>query len=159
MFAQQSLQGLDFGGVPFRRGRAVRIDVAHVIHIRLGLLQNQVQGSQLPLAVRCRHVAVVTGAGVANQFCIDRGAALLGVFPLFQHQSGRPFTQHQPTPLGMEGATRRFDRLLTRHRQHLQRFPGFHRAIGHGRLGTAGQGHRAVTHLHAPHGLAHRHRR
>src|SRR3954470_12533265 len=83
LVAENFTDGADFLAVADRRRRAVRVDI---IDIALHGRQRLTHAANGPFARGCDPVKAVGGRAVADDFGIDLGTALLGMFQFLEDE-------------------------------------------------------------------------
>ncbi|MPM70353.1 hypothetical protein SDC9_117308 [bioreactor metagenome] len=102
--AQRSLDGIGFVDVTQRCGRAVRVQVIHLIGIHTRIAQRVEHGAARAVHAGRSHVTCIGAHAISKQFCIDPGTARLGVFVLFEHHHAGTFTQNKTITVLVPGA-------------------------------------------------------
>src|SRR6516225_3526428 len=94
------------------------------------ICERRTNGARLPSGVRLAQVSRVVAACVSGQLGeYGRATSASGV-PVFEYDGRSSLAQHEPGPIGREGATRGAQILLVLERQYLQHFPTLQDAEG-----------------------------
>ena len=104
MCTQGRLDRVGFVDVAQRSGRAMRIQVIHLVGIDACIAQGAEHGTAGAIHVGGRHVARIRTHAKATEFGVNLGATGLGVFVLFQHHHAGTFAQHKTIAVLVPGA-------------------------------------------------------
>ena len=95
MVAQGRLDRVGFVDVAQGGGRAVGIEIVHLIHIDPGIAQRTEHGAPRPVHVGSRHVPGICAHAKAAEFGVNLGTSGLGVLVLFQHHHASALAEHK----------------------------------------------------------------
>src|SRR5580692_8618469 len=104
--AKNPFEGARFDYIPDRGGGAVRVDVADVFRLELGVLDGGAHDAVCAVAVGggLRDVVGVAGHAVADDFGEDGGVAFLRVLQGFEDEDAGAFTNYETVAAGVERA-------------------------------------------------------
>ncbi len=152
-------EGPGFHPIPHHRPGPMSIDGIHLVRRQVSHAQGFLNGAGLSPGIGLGNVPRVGGISVPHDFGQDGGPPRLRRTFSLQHQRPCPFAQNEPGTIPGKRATGGFRVHGIGFGQGLERFPGFHHALGQQSLASPGQGITDPSMPHREEGFAQRHRR
>src|SRR5580700_3285461 len=105
-FAEDALEGAGFDDIAERRRSAMRVHIANIFGLELGVFDGGAHDAKRTIAIFCRlrNVKSIAGHSVSDDFSKDVGTALLCVFERFQNYDAGAFADDETVALRIKRA-------------------------------------------------------